>query len=54
MRVRAFLEVGDALALVRACSDVWGGQPLSRFGNRGKYVWCELGGGQRGVTRRAS
>ncbi|MFV0134659.1 ATP-binding protein [Streptomyces sp. HMX87] len=46
-------EGGRGLALVSACSDVWGWQPLSRFGNRGKFVWCELGG-QRGVTRRAS
>ncbi|MEU4655708.1 ATP-binding protein [Streptomyces sp. NPDC023723] len=45
-------EGGRRLALVRACSDVWGWQPLSRFGNRGKYVWCELG--QPGVTNRAS
>jgi hypothetical protein len=22
---------------------VWGWQPLAREGNRGKYVWCELG-----------
>jgi anti-sigma regulatory factor (Ser/Thr protein kinase) len=35
-------EEGWGLALVRACSDLWGWQPLSRFGNRGKYVWCEL------------
>ncbi|MEU8933017.1 ATP-binding protein [Streptomyces sp. NPDC048409] len=35
-------EDGRGLALVRACSDLWGWQPLSRFGNRGKYVWCEL------------
>lgn len=33
---------GRGLALVRSCSDLWGWQPLSRFGNRGKYVWCEL------------
>ncbi|MEV7980726.1 ATP-binding protein [Streptomyces sp. NPDC086519] len=33
---------GRGLTLVRACSDLWGWQPLSRFGNRGKYVWCEL------------
>ena len=33
---------GRGLALVRACSDLWGWQPLSRFGNRGKFVWCEL------------
>jgi anti-sigma regulatory factor (Ser/Thr protein kinase) len=35
-------EDGRGLALVRCCSDVWGWQPLSRSGNRGKYVWCEL------------
>ncbi len=35
-------EVGRGLALVRACADVWGWQPLSRDGNRGKYVWCDL------------
>lgn len=38
----AGLEEGRGLALVRACADLWGWQPLSRFGNRGKYVWCEL------------
>ncbi|MFK4544390.1 anti-sigma regulatory factor (Ser/Thr protein kinase) [Streptomyces tendae] len=47
-------ESGRGLALVRACSDLWGWQPLSRFGNRGKYVWCELGTPQPGVTSRAS
>ncbi len=36
-------EEGRGLALVQACADVWGWHPLSRFGNRGKYVWCELG-----------
>ncbi|WP_406726314.1 ATP-binding protein [Streptomyces sp. GD-15H] len=46
-------EDGRGLALVRACSNLWGWQPLSRFGNRGKYVWCELSG-QPGVTSRAS
>ncbi|MGW0837808.1 ATP-binding protein [Streptomyces prunicolor] len=40
-------ELGDAedgrgLALVRACADQWGRQPLSRNGRRGKLVWCEL------------
>jgi anti-sigma regulatory factor (Ser/Thr protein kinase) len=35
-------ENGRGLALVRACADVWGWQPLSRNGYRGKYVWCEL------------
>lgn len=33
---------GRGLLLVRNCSALWGWQPLSRFGNRGKYVWCEL------------
>ncbi|MGW1470053.1 ATP-binding protein [Streptomyces olivaceus] len=36
-------EEGRGLALVRACADVWGWQPLVREGNRGKYVQCELG-----------
>ncbi|MFJ8792932.1 ATP-binding protein [Streptomyces sp. NPDC102462] len=35
-------EDGRGLALVRACADLWGWQPLTRHGNRGKYVWCEL------------
>ncbi|AZS87135.1 ATP-binding protein [Streptomyces griseoviridis] len=35
-------EEGRGLALVQACSEVWGWHPLSRLGNRGKYVWCEL------------
>ncbi|MFD7278894.1 ATP-binding protein [Streptomyces sp. NPDC059862] len=35
-------EEGRGLALVRACADVWGWQPLARDGNRGKFVWCEL------------
>ncbi|MFE9935963.1 ATP-binding protein [Streptomyces hirsutus] len=35
-------ESGRGLALVRACADVWGWQPLTREGDRGKYVWCEL------------
>ncbi|MFJ4622540.1 ATP-binding protein [Streptomyces sp. NPDC088812] len=44
-----FEELGDAeegrgLAIVRACSDLWGWQPLSRSGHHGKYVWCELAG----------
>ncbi|GGY92959.1 ATP-binding protein [Streptomyces poonensis] len=38
------LEDGRGLALVRACADLWGWQPLAREGNRGKYVWCELTG----------
>ncbi|MFJ9380055.1 ATP-binding protein [Streptomyces sp. NPDC101455] len=37
------LEEGRGLALVKACADLWGWQPLSRNGHRGKYVWCELG-----------
>lgn len=35
-------EDGRGLALVRACADVWGWQPLARDGSRGKYVWSEL------------
>ncbi|WP_030680202.1 ATP-binding protein [Streptomyces cellulosae] len=35
-------ETGRGLALVRACADLWGWQPLSRNGSRGKYVWCDL------------
>ncbi|MCX4763986.1 ATP-binding protein [Streptomyces sp. NBC_01275] len=35
-------ESGRGFALVRACSDLWGWQPLSRLGHRGKLVWCEL------------
>lgn len=35
-------EEGRGLALVRACADLWGWQPLARDGNRGKYVWFEL------------
>jgi anti-sigma regulatory factor (Ser/Thr protein kinase) len=35
-------ETGRGLALVRACADLWGWQPLSREGRRGKYVWCDL------------
>ena len=35
-------EEGRGLALVRACADLWGWQPLTRNGSRGKYVWCEL------------
>ncbi|WP_330288587.1 ATP-binding protein [Streptomyces sp. NBC_00576] len=38
-------EDGRGLGMVRACSDLWGWQPLSRFGNRGKFVWCELSTG---------
>lgn len=35
-------EDGRGLALVRACAETWGWQPLSRHGNRGRYVWCEV------------
>ncbi|WP_416977685.1 ATP-binding protein [Streptomyces sp. T028] len=35
-------ESGRGLAIVQACSDLWHWQPMSRFGSRGKYVWCEL------------
>ncbi|MEU5534301.1 ATP-binding protein [Streptomyces sp. NPDC020362] len=35
-------EAGRGLGLVVACADYWGWQPSARFGNRGKYVWCEL------------
>ncbi|MGW1000680.1 ATP-binding protein [Streptomyces sp. NPDC002520] len=35
-------EEGRGLGLVVACADYWGWQPSARFGNRGKYVWCEL------------
>ncbi|MDX3531865.1 ATP-binding protein, partial [Streptomyces sp. ID05-39B] len=35
-------ENGRGTALVRACADVWGWHPLSRFGHRGKYVWCDV------------
>jgi anti-sigma regulatory factor (Ser/Thr protein kinase) len=35
-------EEGRGLGLVTACADVWGWQPAARFGDRGKYVWCEL------------
>ncbi|MEU1304897.1 ATP-binding protein [Streptomyces shenzhenensis] len=36
------LEEGRGLALVTACADYWGWRPSARFGERGKYVWCEL------------
>ncbi|MFY1677909.1 MULTISPECIES: ATP-binding protein [unclassified Streptomyces] len=49
----ALLEGGRGLAMVRACADGWGWQPLSRFGNRGKCVWCELGTGEPEAIRRA-
>ncbi|OQR65887.1 ATP-binding protein [Streptomyces maremycinicus] len=40
--VAADAESGRGMALVRACSDLWHWQPLSRMGHRGKLVWCEL------------
>ncbi|MFB0621148.1 ATP-binding protein [Streptomyces sp. AGS-58] len=36
------LEEGRGLGLVVACAEYWGWQPSARFGDRGKYVWCEL------------
>ncbi|MFJ8788120.1 ATP-binding protein [Streptomyces sp. NPDC102462] len=36
------LEQGRGLPLVTACADYWGWRPSARFGERGKYVWCEL------------
>ncbi|MFE2420330.1 ATP-binding protein [Streptomyces hokutonensis] len=36
------LEDGRGLALVKTCADLWGRQPLSTNGSKGKYVWCEL------------
>ncbi|MEU2298366.1 ATP-binding protein [Streptomyces antibioticus] len=36
-------ERGRGFAIVRACADTWGWQPLARLGRRGKLVWCELG-----------
>ncbi|NEA68971.1 ATP-binding protein [Streptomyces sp. SID12488] len=35
-------EEGRGLALVSSCADLWGWQPLSRDGRRGKYVWGDL------------
>ncbi|MFF0081028.1 ATP-binding protein [Streptomyces canus] len=35
-------EEGRGLALVKACADLWGWQPLARNGSRGKLVWCDL------------
>ncbi|WP_258572764.1 ATP-binding protein [Streptomyces sp. KM273126] len=35
-------EDGRGLALVQACADLWGWQPLARHGSPGKYVWCDL------------
>ncbi|WP_030348063.1 ATP-binding protein [Streptomyces sp. NRRL S-1022] len=36
-------EAGRGLGLVVACARDWGWQPSARLGDRGKYVWCELG-----------
>jgi anti-sigma regulatory factor (Ser/Thr protein kinase) len=36
-------EDGRGLGLVSACAQMWGWQPSARFGDRGKYVGCELG-----------
>ncbi|MFE9446994.1 ATP-binding protein [Streptomyces sp. NPDC006739] len=36
------LEEGRGLVLVSACAAHWGWQPSARFGDRGKFVWCEL------------
>ncbi|WP_060884622.1 ATPase [Streptomyces caniscabiei] len=33
---------GRGLGLVVACTPCWGWMPSARFGERGKYVWCEL------------
>ncbi|WP_327345667.1 ATP-binding protein [Streptomyces europaeiscabiei] len=35
-------EDGRGLGLVVACATYWGWMPSARFGERGKYVWCEL------------
>ncbi|ELP64271.1 ATP-binding protein [Streptomyces turgidiscabies] len=36
------MEEGRGLALAGSCADLWGWQPLSRDGRRGKYVWGDL------------
>ncbi|MFI2761698.1 ATP-binding protein [Streptomyces echinatus] len=41
-QVAGLREEGRGLGLVRACADGWGWQPSARFGDRGKFVWCEL------------
>ncbi|TLS41948.1 ATP-binding protein [Streptomyces montanus] len=38
-----YAEAGRGLELVRACADDWGWYPLRQGGDRGKYVWCDLG-----------
>jgi len=37
-----YVEEGRGLALVSSCADLWGWQPLSRSGIKGKYVWGDL------------
>ncbi|MEU3198564.1 ATP-binding protein [Streptomyces sp. NPDC006996] len=46
-------EDGRGLALVRACADTWGWQPLTRGGSRGKVVWCELAPAGEPVQERS-
>ncbi|WP_306186252.1 MULTISPECIES: ATP-binding protein [unclassified Streptomyces] len=41
-RVGEAEEEGRGLGLVTACADYWGWRPSARFGDQGKYVWCEL------------
>ncbi|MDX3457295.1 ATP-binding protein [Streptomyces sp. ME02-8801-2C] len=36
------LEDGRGLALISSCANLWGWQPLTRGGLRGKYVWGDL------------
>ncbi len=45
---RADDETGRGLQLVTLCSDDWGWYGLGEefFGFKGKYVWCELTGGE--------
>ncbi|MHB9859698.1 ATP-binding protein [Streptomyces sp. YIM S03343] len=43
-------EDGRGLGLVRACAELWGWYPLSRHGDRGKFVWCELAAEARDLT----
>ena len=42
LEVTSGTEAGRGLALVRACADDWGRQPLGQGGDTGKYVWCDL------------
>ncbi len=53
----ADLEDGRGLGLVLACAEHWGWQPSARFGDQGKYVWCELASAQlvdHAATRKES